>query len=147
MAVDFRCEKCGKLLSVDSEPGSKVRCPHCNKKLRVPAALATLPRPQVPGAPQGPQAPPPGPEGDEQDVLAEGPDPVMAMMAALMPWVLSVFFHLGLALIMLFFVLVAHQAKKKDLHVADSANDMDSTQMSVSAVSKNLSRRTSLSGI
>jgi len=26
MAVEFRCEKCGKLLTVEAEPGAKVRC-------------------------------------------------------------------------------------------------------------------------
>jgi len=143
MTVDFRCEKCGKLLNVDAEPGSKVRCPHCKKKLKVPAALATLPRPQVPdGAPPPPQAAPPPPEGEEEEVLEEGPDPVMAMMAALMPWVLSVFFHLGLALIMLFFVLVAQGGKKKDMHVAGDATNLDdSPAMSVSSARQSLSRR------
>ena len=143
MAVDFRCEKCGKLLNVDAEPGSKVRCPHCNKKLRVPAALATLPTPQVPGRaiqPGGQTAAPP-PEGEEDEILDEGPDPVMALMAALMPWVLSVFFHLGLALIMLFFVLIAHGAKKKELDVSSAATNLKDTSMSVSRSTRSLSKR------
>ena len=146
MTVDFRCEKCGKLLNVDAEPGSKVRCPHCNKKVRVPAALATLPHPQVPVevAVGRPQAPPPVPRGEEEEQLAEGPDPVMAMMAALMPWVLSAFFHLGLALIMAFFILVAQGTKAEDLTVSGAATSLDpSPAMSVSNTKQNLSRRSS----
>ena len=126
MTVDFRCEKCGKLLNVDAEPGSKVRCPHCSKKLRVPAALASLPRPQVPGDAGADQsayeAPPPGPPEDgEEEMFEEGPDPLMATMAAMMPWILSVFFHLGLALIMLFIVMVSSQEEQKDLEAPKTA--------------------------
>ena len=125
MTVDFRCEKCGKLLNVDAEPGSKVRCPHCSKKLRVPAALAGLPRPQIPGTPgdQPPQyaAAPPPPGAEEEEFVEAGHDPMMAVMASMMPWILSVFFHLGLALIMLFFVMVSAQQKQKDLFKPDTA--------------------------
>ena len=127
MTVDFRCEKCGKLLNVDAEPGSKVRCPHCSKKLRVPAALASLPRPQISGGEAGIDqtanaAPPPSPPDDgEEEMSDEGPDPVMATMAAMMPWILSVFFHLGLALIMLFIVLVSAQEEQKDLEAPKTA--------------------------
>ena len=144
MAVDFRCEKCGKLLNVDAEPGSKVRCPHCNKKLRVPAALATLPRPQMPvevGQFSGQTAGPPPPEGEEDEAMEGGPDPVMALMAALMPWVLSVFFHLGLALIMLFFVLVSYGVKKKEIEPSATASSLDDKAMSVSSSSENLTKR------
>jgi len=118
MTVDFRCEKCGKLLNVDAEPGSKVRCPHCSKKLQVPAALAGLPRPQIPVAVDAPQAqytPPAAPGGEEEEFIEVGHDPMMAVMAAMMPWILSVFFHLGLALIMLFFVMFSSQQEQKEL--------------------------------
>ena len=109
MATEFRCEKCGKLLRVDAEPGGAVRCPHCRKKVTMPAALASLPRPQVPPNAQAPAAGD-GDEDQEQELIAHGPpDPVMAVMAALMPWVLSVLFHLGLALIMLFVVMIVHK--------------------------------------
>ena len=74
MTVDFRCEKCGKLLSVDAAEGSSVRCPHCNKKVQVPAALAALPRPQVPPGSPPPLTQPPGGEqgaGDEEEIVLE----------------------------------------------------------------------------
>ena len=109
MAVDFRCENCGKLLSVDEQPGNAVRCPHCRKKVTVPAGLAALPRPHVP-----PNASPPPPgvspdgqqEGELEDENVEG-EAVIGAMATIMPWVISVFLHLGVFLIMLFFVMVA----------------------------------------
>ena len=57
MNVDFRCEHCGKLLSVQGKTGDEVRCPHCMKMTAVPAGLASLPRPRV-GPAGGPGAPP-----------------------------------------------------------------------------------------
>jgi len=110
MAVDFRCENCGKLLSVDEQPGNAVRCPHCRKKVTVPAGLAALPRPHVP--PNASPPPPPGPssdgqqEGEMEEENVEG-EAVIGAMASIMPWVISVFLHLGVFLIMLFFVMVA----------------------------------------
>jgi len=109
MAVDFRCENCGKMLSIDAEPGTLARCPHCRKKVTVPAGLASLPRPHVPPNAAPPPPPqyqgqqPPGEEGEEEPVEGEA---VMGAMAMIMPWVISVFLHLGLFLIMLFFVMV-----------------------------------------
>lgn len=112
MAVDFRCENCGKLLSIDAEPGSIARCPHCRKKVTVPQALASLPRPHVP--PNASAPPPPGAvqsaEGEGQEQPVEG-EAVMGAMAMIMPWVISVFLHLGLFLIMLFFVMVVRGDK------------------------------------
>ena len=115
MATEFRCEKCGKLLSVDAEPGTTTRCPHCNKKVAVPAALASLPQPQVPpvgGPAPPPGSPPPAPGGPapEEQALEEqeaGSDAVMGAMAYIMPWVISIFFHVGLALILMFVMMIA----------------------------------------
>ena len=111
MAVDFRCEKCGKLLSLEAEPGSTVRCPHCRRKLTVPEALAALPRPHVP--PNAPPAGPPvhpGPAPWEDDEIT-GPDSMMMVMAHLMPWVISLFFHMGLGLIMTFVAMIVVQSR------------------------------------
>lgn len=128
MSVDFRCENCGKLLTADATPGGSIKCPHCNKKATVPDALANLPRPQVPpsagvaaayanasakaappAAPAG--APAAGPSDQEMEQPAES-DPVMGVLAAAMPWVISVFFHAGLAMIMYFITLMAIQQGK-----------------------------------
>ena len=122
MAVDFRCENCGKLLSVDADPGSTVRCPHCRKKVAVPEALASLPRPHVPpnARPQPQYAAPPAEGEEEEDEPVEG-EAVMGAMAVIMPWVISVFLHLGLFLIMLFFVMVVVNDKIPDSVVIPDA--------------------------
>jgi len=105
-AVDFRCEQCGKLLSVEALPGQDVKCPHCQKKVQVPAALASLPRPQVPGmdgqASAGTTAPsevPPQVEGELEPV---GAGAAVGTVAAMLPWVMSLFLHLGVGLILSF---------------------------------------------
>ena len=121
MTVDFRCENCGKLLSVDEQPGSIVRCPHCRKKVTVPEGLAALPRPHVPpnagpSAPPPPGQQPPPPPGAEGETGEEEEEPVeetavMGAMALIMPWVISVFLHLGLVLVMFFIVMLAVNTK------------------------------------
>jgi DNA-directed RNA polymerase subunit RPC12/RpoP len=109
VAVDFRCENCGKLLSVEADPGGAIRCPHCRKRVQVPSALASLPRPRVP---QDAQETSPSAGGD----LA-GHDATLAVMASLMPWVLSIFFHIGLGLIMMFVVMIFHHRQAPDVVV------------------------------
>jgi len=123
MAVDFRCENCGKLLSLDAEPGSMVECPHCRNKLTVPEGLASLPRPHVPpnAAPAGDRqdTAPPGEADAEPEDGAEG---LMTVMAAAMPWVVSVFFHLGLGLILALVTMIVLES-----YIPDSVTvpDMD----------------------
>jgi DNA-directed RNA polymerase subunit RPC12/RpoP len=113
MGADFRCENCGKLLTgVEAEFGSTVKCPHCHKKIAVPAGLAALPRPQVPTGPAEVPAPVPQPapeaQGHQMAVVEEAhEDAVMTVMARFMPWLISIFFHVGLAMIMLFMVMIA----------------------------------------
>ena len=134
MTIDFRCENCGKMLSVDDQPGNAVRCPHCRKKVTVPEGLAGLPRPHVP-----PNARPatahPGGQGqgqadgrqDEQDEEepVEG-QAVMGAMATIMPWVISVFLHVGVCLVMLFFVMAVVNTKiPPDIIVPDAALNLD----------------------
>jgi DNA-directed RNA polymerase subunit RPC12/RpoP len=136
MTIDFRCENCGKLLSVDDQPGNAVRCPHCRKKVTVPEGLAGLPRPHVP-----PNARPatPAPSGGQGQGQADGrqgeqdeEEPVegqavMGAMATIMPWVISVFLHVGVCLVMLFFVMAVVNTKIPiDIIVPDAALNLDS---------------------
>jgi len=105
-AVDFRCEQCGKLLSVEALPGQDVKCPHCQKKVQVPAALANLPRPQVPGMDGQANAstvtpPEVTPEG-EGELEPVGSGAAVGTVAAMLPWVMSLFLHLGVGLILSF---------------------------------------------
>jgi hypothetical protein len=121
MAVQFRCEKCGKLLNLEAEPGQKVKCPYCHAKVTTPAGVASLPRPQVPAgaaaagagaasASAGSAAPPPPPprQQEEQEQEAYAPDPLMDIMAKVMPWVTSLFLHAGIAVILGFITIVVY---------------------------------------
>jgi len=77
MAVEFRCEHCGALLSADAEAGAEVLCPHCDNVAAVPAGLASLPHPQVPGddAEVPDEAEAPEPADVEEDVPPAGDEP------------------------------------------------------------------------
>ncbi len=123
MAIDFRCENCGKLLSVEAEPSSKVKCPYCKARVLVPAGLASLPRPQVPGQADKvdtrPDQPSPLPV-EEEILVSERPDALMGVMAMLMPWVISLFFHAGVLVILAFIMIVTtRNTLKADVVVPD----------------------------
>jgi len=134
MTVDFRCENCGKMLSVDDQPGNAVRCPHCRKKVTVPEGLAALPRPHVPpnarhadspsgGQAQGQDDGQQAEQGEEELVENQG---ISGAMAMIMPWVISVFLHVGVCLVMLFFVMVTVVSKiPTDIIIPDAALDLD----------------------
>ena len=121
MAVDFRCENCGKLLSLEAEPGTQAFCPHCNKVIVVPAGLASLPRPQVP--PNGrPAAGPPTPATPTEMEPQGEREVFVSAMAQLMPFVISVFFHLGLLLVFWLITLAVIETgvKAPDVVVPDA---------------------------
>ncbi len=89
-----------------------VKCPYCRAKVQVPAGVASLPRPQVPGAAdETGQVEPPTPLGGpaEQEVLDDGQDALMGVMAKVMPWVISAFFHAGVLVILAFIVIVMRE--------------------------------------
>jgi hypothetical protein len=68
--------------------------------MTVPQGLSSLPRPRVPGIET--------PSGNRQEELA--PEPAInKTMTAMMPWVLSVFLHLGVGLIAGFITMVTVQ--------------------------------------
>lgn len=124
MSIDFRCENCGKLLSVEGEPGSSTKCPHCAKKVAVPAVVASLPRPLVaPNAPPATPSPARNPEtAPTQHVEEEAPiqdGEVMTVMARIMPWIISVFFHVGIAMILAFATMMVQGASGNN----DNGND------------------------
>lgn len=123
MATEFRCEECGQMLDVEAEPGSLIECPNCNKSVTVPAALASLPRPHVtPDGQMAQDAAGPDQEAEEEQVIAAGrDDAVMAVMARVMPWVVSLFLHASIALIMAFIVMLAARPLPDNV-VVPSAN-------------------------
>ena len=117
MAVEFQCEECGQLLMMDVEPGATVACTHCHTMVVVPEALASLPQPQVP--PDQSQRAGTGDDemADEEELLEEEERPVvMTAMAKAMPWVISIFFHLGLGLIFMFVAMIV-KAEARELSV------------------------------
>ncbi len=96
MGVQIRCKECGRLIEAR---GRRARCGVCGSATPVPASLAEMPAPRVP--PDAVSAPAVNvTQGDEDESgMAVG-------LAAAMPWVLSLLLHVGLFLVMLFFVLV-----------------------------------------
>ncbi len=125
MAVDFRCEHCGKLLNIEGPTGETVECPHCHKQATVPEGLASLPRPQMEGeatrasagataSPSRGAAPSPGPEASggepgEEDLeeQEEESELVTGILSVSMPWVFSALFHVGLAMLLTMFLIIA----------------------------------------
>ncbi|MBI5723516.1 MAG: VWA domain-containing protein [Planctomycetes bacterium] len=128
MAVDFRCEKCGKLLSVDAPAGTSLKCPHCKAKLVVPAGLASLPKPKIAGRPgqRGDGEPDEG-EGGEGEEEEQRNDKLYGVLAYGMPWVISAFLHIGIFLLAMFivFVVAAVQPKPVGIEIPDALLNTD----------------------
>jgi len=99
VGIELHCEKCGKLLSVEAAPGSTVNCPHCRNEISVPAGSAQparVPTRARPGAAAG-------------------------VMTLVMPWIISVLLHLGLALVMVFITMyVLDNPVAEDVVVPDA---------------------------
>ena len=128
MAIEFRCEHCGALLSADADAGAEVECPHCENVAIVPAGLASLPTPQMPGqdeqtsSPEPPELPaedaeaptPPAPpeppadggeyaeDEDEEDYNYEQTG-FMKVMTESTPWAVSIFV-VGVLMVILVFI-------------------------------------------
>jgi len=108
MAVDFRCEHCGKLLSAEAYHSAALKCSHCGKKVTVPEVLASLLRPSVPSRPARPtpsvlSSRPPEQFGRQGSA---GTGAVGVLTARMTPWLISVFFHIVLALIMMLIAMI-----------------------------------------
>ena len=145
MAVEFRCEHCGALLSADADAGAEVQCPHCDELSVVPAGLASLPHPQVPGEQAG-ETPAGGvhdedmvepdpstgetshsaPDGEldedeeEDDFFGEPSAAAQAMLKAT-PWIIAVFANAAVMLILVFItILVSGALTGTDIVVPDA---------------------------
>ncbi|MHC4561220.1 MAG: VWA domain-containing protein [Planctomycetota bacterium] len=136
MAVEFRCEHCGSLLSADAEAGAEVECPDCGKGALVPAGLAALPHPQVPpevGESESADVPPPLPERPPEGQAGEGgfdedeeeefgePSEFMQVLAKSVPWLISIFANAAAILILsLITLLVIYTGMPQDIVVPDA---------------------------
>ena len=119
MAARFRCEKCGKRLTVNEGPGSAVTCPHCNQTIVVPAdaqssdgaAEAATAQPVAATAePVAAAADAPPAEGDaekkeeEEEAQEEGMGTVMGFFAMYLPsYGTSILLHLAIFLFIALF--------------------------------------------
>ena len=143
MAVEFRCEHCDAMLSADAQAGVEVECPECGQASVVPAGLASLPHPQVPGeesadlgdadSPQ-PQADPPAETYDDEDGDPEGhgeeeeeeelgePSPTMEWLAQSVPWLISVFLMATVMLILLFINILVFLPGLQEAVIVPDAN-------------------------
>ena len=100
MSDAFFCERCGQEVPTDQPPGSIVRCGACGKRLAVPASgQRDARRVAVQCAEPPPQDVGVLHEFAPHDELPEG------LATKAMPWVISLFFHVGLMLIMAMFTL------------------------------------------
>ena len=116
MTVEFRCENCGRLLNIDADPSSKIKCPYCKAKITVPAGIASMPTPKVsapsakrPDSPPAPPASTTATEQAEEESPEEQEEAMMGVMAKLMPWVISLFVHAGIMVILAFIAIVAYK--------------------------------------
>jgi DNA-directed RNA polymerase subunit RPC12/RpoP len=118
MALRFRCEKCGKRLTVNEEAGAEVTCPHCNQRIVVPAeaqgsdgapAPAVAEPVAVTAEPQAASAAPAEGEGDkdkkeEEEAQEEGMGTVMGFFAMYLPsYGTSILLHVAIGLFIFFF--------------------------------------------
>ena len=117
MALRFRCEKCGKRLTVNESPGARVTCPHCNQMIVVPAdaQAADGGAPDaVPVAAPAAESPPPADQPPEEAAEEEaGMGTVMSWLALYLPsWGSSVVLHAAVFVLAAF--LAWQQAKPQD---------------------------------
>ncbi|MBI5723515.1 MAG: VWA domain-containing protein [Planctomycetes bacterium] len=116
--ADFRCEKCGKLLSVDAGAGTSFRCPQCRARLLVPAGLAALPSPRIAGdnLRAGEAA------GRDEAEQVQHEEKLFGVLAYGMPWVISAFMHVGIFLMAMFvvFIVAAAQPVRTDITIPDA---------------------------
>ena len=103
------CEKCGAGVSVD--PGTapkKIKCPQCHARVTVPAGLAALPSPKVPGSQGGTAAMASVAVGEP---LRDSETSVL--MYSLLPWLASACLHGAGALMLVLLIQQAPAAEAK----------------------------------
>lgn len=107
MNTTFRCECCGRPMPLAFQEGTtQVRCPHCGKRIKIPASLATLPHPHVDAdAIEGRPSADAELVGATESAVPDGRGE--QILATAMPWLLSTLLHLGLAVIMLFVAMIS----------------------------------------
>lgn len=107
MATQFKCDKCGKMLSVGEVPGTTVVCPHCRSAIIVPSlgpavAGAKPPKPRGRPTAKAQSADPQAQALPLEEEESEDDSRLVSVMGDVMPWAASVVFHVGLILMAVF---------------------------------------------
>jgi hypothetical protein len=139
MAALFRCPECNYPLhhrhGDKPTKGCVLKCPECGGRLVVPAALASFPQPQI-------DTPIPATADDGPETPAVRPV-VLPAMARSMPWLMSMCFHVALAMIFMFVAMIAAVPPPDIVSPMPNISDQDNS-VSVSD-SKSTFRRNSKS--
>ncbi len=123
MAVEFRCDKCGRLISTDAAGEGKLRCPGCGRRTAIPDALARLPQPQCPDE---------GPVAASADATDAARHPAAGeAMARVMPLAVSLFLHVGVVVLLSFvFMLIPAKVPATPVQAA-TVLSIDATRIPV----------------
>ena len=113
MAVQFRCHKCDKLISMLGEPGAEVTCPRCHQKTTIPAPV-TGSHPYIPPAQKSTSTDVAGPVAVADTARLEGDVSVraeyLAILGGIAPWAISLALHVVVLLVLaLLAVLVVRE--------------------------------------
>ena len=121
MALEFSCPHCQKHLSLNALPGDMVACPHCRKKVKVPADAGDQPTKPA-QSPLLPRSDKSATDESATDKLkSEQTDALMGLMSRIVPWVISGFVHIVLALVMMFIVMIAIESRVPETMVVPDA--------------------------
>ena len=93
MAIQFSCPACGVVLSADARPDGPLTCPSCQAEVH--------------------------PEDSPADAVHE--DSTLGALAALLPWAVSIVFHVAVFLAALFIVLTVRESANMDRIVIPDA--------------------------
>lgn len=96
--MEFRCDNCGAMLKVEHDQ-TKIKCYHCKRKVKIPEILLSLPEPQI------------------VEIKYIEYDQNKHSLTKVIPWMLSILFHLGIILITLFFIMFTTTNKVKEEEV------------------------------
>ncbi len=97
MVAEIRCDKCGEFVGTNHTHGHDLRCANCNSRIEIPSAVSMRSVSELPTREIRP-----GKIEIHDDVHGE------SVLSQAMPWVLSMFFHVGLGVIMLFFAIICY---------------------------------------
>lgn len=100
MVDEIRCDKCGEFVGTNHAHDRYMWCANCNNRIEISPVVSMLPSPKLPTDKIRP-----GKVEIHEDV------PGQPVLSHAMPWVLSLFFHVGMGVIMLFFTLLWHNGE------------------------------------